>query len=795
MQSKISFSNSSFNNLNKYIKPDNQGNSGASSISKNNAPEVINFESKTENLNTTLQSTSNPNAPSIIYKETKSAYSITSHSDKDNVNINQIRCIIRDFKNDLKKLQKEDCIEYNRLYLKNTLGFSDEDAEKYSKEIYQIMLDYYGVDNINDSFKRDDFKNEVTFSTLMVRLSKAGEEQKLKDITDAVGTTNFINMMNNYQNNTVDYLQFFNDYLVGKSFEDAMSFSNYSKYLRDNILKNADDNVYATYQYVGLHKYFRNNLNFDDYDLSDEMKKSVVKEIVDEDGYDAMVLHLVNGNYAIVNSCTNESESEDMGAIVGNIASLACDDDFSKDLFNLYSRMLLGTTGNTTNDEYSDAQVTACEKLIKKYIDNGKNMELYGYSLGGGIMEAAYSRIKEEGETKYTDKIKSVCVYNPFTLIAELDEKANIKNLVGDKKFLRYCAESDVVSTFNNYVEQLDGNTLYLNAADINSRDWFEQRGKACSPLELFTKGNHSFSAVNGYKHSSFDTYGNVTKGHEGSFASISNVINALEKDYHVTGHTASEFVKGQNYNGYKEELNSMSLDECMKNSFKDYVNLIIKDTGFESKLGDFGDLKDELLDYMGENFGEIKYKHSKGTPLYVELGEDTLGDIIGEYMSEFIWNIVKDTEVEKGPFTFDAATFVDQDDLEDAVWYAFANDTDNIYKIIEAKYSKNNEAACDYVDDFIDNLMDDYENDIHWNEIFDKIGKKDLKKKLKSQFKDKLKINGSDAEESFTVNNNASLEYQHLMETIENGTYDGGGLINPDYTSTTTTTTTTVAK
>ena len=520
-----------------------------------------------------------------------------------------------------------------------------------------------------------------------------------------------------------------------------MAYTEYTKYLRQHLPKDSDDYGYSMYQYSGLHKYFRKNLDIDKYDLSDQIKNSVVQEIVDEDGYDAMVLRLTNGNYAIVNSCTNDSESEDMGAIVGNIATLACDDDFSKDIFSLYSRMLLGTDVSS-NDAYSDAQITACEKLIKKYIDDGKSMELYGYSLGGGIMEAAYSRIVEEGDSKYTDNIKSVCVYNPFTLIAELDEKANIENLVGDEKFLRYCAEGDVVSTFNNYVEQLDGNTLYLKAAGINSKDWFEQRGSACSPLELFTKGNHSFSAVNGAKHSSFDYNGNVTKKSAGEFVSISNVINALEKDYHVTGHTASEFVNGQNYNGYKEELNSMSLDECMKNSFKDYVNLIIKDTGFESKLGDFGDLKDELLDYMGENFGEIKYKSTPGYDYFTNGPEQTAGNIIGEYMSEFIWDIVEDTEVEKGPFTFDAATFVDQDDLEDAVWTAFANDTDNIYKIIEAKYNKNNEAACDYVDDFIDNLMDDYENDTHWNEIFDQIGKKDLKKKLKSQFKDKLKIN-----------------------------------------------------
>jgi hypothetical protein len=480
-----------------------------------------------------------------------------------------------------------------------------------------------------------------------------------------------------------------------------------------------------------------------------------------------------------------------MGAIVGNIATLACDDEFSKDLFNLYSRMLLGTTGNTSNDVYSDAQVTACENLIKKYIDDGKNMELYGYSLGGGIMEAAYSRIKEEGDPKYTDKIKSVCVYNPFTLIAELDEKANIENLVGDKKFLRYCAEGDVVSTFNNYVEQLDGNTLYLNAADINSRDWFEQRGKACSPLELFTKGNHSFSAVNGYKYSSFDSNGNVTKGNEGEFVSISNVINALKKDHSFTQNNLEDYVNNQNYKDYKESLNSMSLDECMKNSFKDYANLIIEQTGASDKLGDFGDLKDQILDYCAENFGEIKYNHPEGTPFQVQLTEETAGDIIGEFMSEYMWNVAKDAKKGKGKFV------IDKEDFQDVVWEAFESDTDNIYKIIEAKYSKNNDAACDYVDDFVDKFMDDYYDELGFFEFWDKGWESTVRKQLKSQFKDKLKINGSDTEDSYTANNNntASPEYQHLMETIENGTYDGSGLINPDYTSTTTTTTTTVAK
>ena len=735
MQNKVSFSNSSFSNLNKYIKPNEQNNASGSYVSKNNAPEPMKLDASfTTNMNSTMHDYLSNSDHKPFYKlMTNSDYSITSHSDKDNVNINQIRCIIRDSKNDLKKLQSDDCVEYNRLYLKNKLGFTDADAEKYSKEIYQLMLEYYGVDNIYDALKRDDFKNEVTTSNLMVRLSKAGEEQKLKDVMDTIGTTNLINMMNNYQNNTIDYLKLFNDFLTGRTLKGAMSYQEYTKYLRENIPNNKDDFGYAEYQYSKLHKYFRKNLNIEDYDLSDEMKKSVVQEIVDEDGYDAMVLLLPNGNYAIVNSCTNETESEDMGAIVGNIATLACADNFSKDVFGLYSRMLLGTDVSS-NDAYSDVQITACEKLIKKYIDEGKNMELYGYSLGGGIMEAAYSRILEEGDSKYTDKIKSVCVYNPFTLIAELDEKANIDNLVGNEKFLRYCAEGDVVSTFNNYVEQLDGNTLYLKAAKINSNDWFEQRGKDCSPLELFTKGNHSFSAVNGAKHNSFDSNGNVTANSAGDFVSISNVINALNKD------------DENNYNDYKRELNSKNLNECMKYSFKDYANLLIEETGFESKLGDFAALKDPILNYCADNFGEIRYKYPPGVDYLTQLKKPPAGDIIGDYMSEYIWDKVEDTDVEveitsSTSFKTGAKHFVDKEDFEDAVYYAFSHDTENIYKIIEAKYNKNDEAASEYVDAFVEKMMDDYRSYTKWLEFIDKKGMGRIEDNLKEQFKSSLKI------------------------------------------------------
>ena len=145
MQSKISFSNSSFSNLNKYIKPDNQNAPSGSYVSKNNAPEAMELDASfTTNMNSTMSNyVSGSNAPIFHIVMTNSDYSITSHSDKDNVNINQIRCIIRDSKNDLINQQKDDCIEYNRLYLKNKLGFSDEDASKYSKEIYQLMLEYY----------------------------------------------------------------------------------------------------------------------------------------------------------------------------------------------------------------------------------------------------------------------------------------------------------------------------------------------------------------------------------------------------------------------------------------------------------------------------------------------------------------------------------------------------------------------------------------------------------------------------------------------------------------------------
>ena len=824
MQSKVSFSNSSFSNLNKYIKSNNP--TITSNVLKNSDisdVESINLSSSNINGSTIYISNSNSSSPK---NPTKSSYSITSHSDSDNVNINQIRCIIRDAKNEIKNYQNEDCELYFKDMLIRKYNYNETDAEIYAEKLKDFMLTYSNASSLVDYVSNEKYKGIYDNAKLNDYLIMHDDNTKINELNSNLGYSVILDLLEGYQNEAVNYLDLYYNYLEGKTLTDAMNEYNYKEYLRDklNMTKGAtydSDYMYKEDRYNKLLEIFNDSLNSEDYELSYDMKKSIITEIVDENNYDAMILQLTNGNYAIVNSCTNEKENEDLAAIIGSISNLTCTDSFSKELFGLYSSAFFDMkTSNTSY--YSDAQISACEKTIKRYIDEGKNMELYGYSLGGGIMEAAYARILVEGDPKYTEKIKSVCVYNPFTLIAEQDSTEGVEKLAKDNKLLRYCAEGDVVSIFNHYVEELDNNTLYLNAAPINSKDWLEQKHKLCEPTELFTKGNHSFSAVNGYKNSSFDEYGNVTKGNEGEFVSISNVIHSFVVDPKKNGFKKGKFSQAVFYD-YDEKYNTMDLEENMKISLPYYGKIMLRTLKFDKKIpSEFNPMIDEILQSFGDNFGNINYS--------------TFSSVFGKYLADYIYDQTKNVEITNGKeeyinvaaellgaviggvtlgpggaaggaFLFGmlgcginsvtADTLIDESAFKDAIRKSIIENEATIITLTGGIISEDREAIDNSVDILVEDIIDNYSSSLENSPIKNSelvISK--LESNLKSKIKSEIKIDSKENETSSVENHHYySPEYEHLMDMIENGTYDGSGLINPDYTSTTTTTTTTVAK
>lgn len=825
MQSKVNVTNTSNINMSKYVANTIPTSSNITKDNKGTSVEKINLADST--ILSSINSVSNSNASSVVKFDSKSAYSITSHSDKDNVCINQIRYIIRDYKNSFIDYQKEDSINYFTAMLKSKYNMTDAEATSYAQNMYKILIDSASVTSINDIFNDSKLKNKYKNTLLADADFEKCDENTLTFVENKIDRDDVKKFIKDYMNTSIDYLDLYYSYLEGRTLSDAMNKDNYSNYLYDKLKKNViatNDSELNYYlgRYDSILSKFETSLNPKKYDMSYELRQSVITEIVDEDGYDAMVLKLTNGNTAVVNSCTNEKEDEDMLSIIGNIASLACEDDFSKDLFkNIFLDAHDINTPETTI--YSDAQINACVKIIKKYIDQGKDMELYGYSLGGGIMEAAYARILEEGDKKYTDKIKSVCVYNPFTLIAEQDSENGINLLANNRKFLRYCAEGDVVSTFNHYNKELDNNTLYLRAAAINSVEWFQQKGKnnACKPTDLFTGGNHSFTSVNNYVNSSFDINGNVTFGREGKYISISNVINALNDNFMGPAELNEVVLGSYKYNRYDDSLNIYDLDECMKISFPVFGKMMLERAGIDmEKYKDFEPVINDLLEYCGNNFGNIKYRSING--------EDSMGSIIGEFLEDYIYDQAKDEQVvpddakknvatkvlkyfpalapsafvatfvaEK---TISAKDFIERDEFKSAIRYVTSQHEYTVFKLINGILKDDGVETSKSVDDLVVAIVKNYNSNMKGPQIIDKSST--VLDKLESALKSRIKEKIPNCDTNTYYSRSDDAEYRNpyadkVLQDLENGTYDGGGLIAPnlDTSTSTTVTTTTVAK
>ena len=286
--------------------------------------------------------------------------------------------------------------------------------------------------------------------------------------------------------------------------------------------------------------------------ISDAMLDLVLIETVStENGYDAMVLQMPNGDYIITNCCTDADSANDLIAIAyPMLKCLIGDDSIIGFLFNsVLNKMDVGKILDIfENTDLSMDQVISIYTgqiddnvaLIEKYANeaqkNGDKIHLSGYSLGGGIQEAAYSEIMlNSNYADVADVIDSVTLYNPFSLYLEiylnyyvcpkqdiLLEEAIDKIVGEDSNFLIYSAEEDAVSLFNNIVDYLVKNTRFIIARDVQSNS-IESFGDLFDFI-IGSGGNHGFAYIHDADNNSFDEFGNISE--LGKFTPISESVD-----------------------------------------------------------------------------------------------------------------------------------------------------------------------------------------------------------------------------------------------------------------------------
>jgi len=218
--------------------------------------------------------------------------------------------------------------------------------------------------------------------------------------------------------------------------------------------------------------------------LSPEMMNSTVEEIVASTfGYDAMVLKNEDGNYMIVNACTNNDSGNDIGAI-----AYALSDYFtgSNDLTSAVINSLLKYKDNISNDRMLGIVETDFEKvykgqindnieLIKKYSkkaqEDGCKIEQYGYSLGGGISSAAYSEIKYKADNQQKAYNFISNVENEFSrLYVESSDAFDTISLLGfDSSWISFYDDpliNDIFSDSKLTREEFDMIKVFLSQSE-----------------------------------------------------------------------------------------------------------------------------------------------------------------------------------------------------------------------------------------------------------------------------------------------------------------------------------------
>ena len=264
---------------------------------------------------------------------------------------------------------------------------------------------------------------------------------------------------------------------------------------------------------------------------TDSIKDYTIEEVYTDSyyGYDAIVYKSENGEYIIDSASTNANQGKDILSIAYSMSEYLFGDTTDSTLNYVFNTLIQSSImsvdgedihdmmGNSSIKELiaqgkinaeevkmlRDGQARACENLVKKYLDKNENVILNGYSLGGGITQYTYAKLKEDERYKdKLDNIKSVCTYNGFTAFGDYD---TMKGLNGDPKVKLYCTEGDFVSIFNNNASEYNksGNLVMIKADNLKKMKSIRN----LSEYIVGSNGNHAFSHI---IKDNFDENGNL---------------------------------------------------------------------------------------------------------------------------------------------------------------------------------------------------------------------------------------------------------------------------------------------
>ena len=468
-----------------------------------------------------------------------------------------------------------------------------------------------------------------------------------------------------------EYYAIFSEYITGKQLGEIVD-ENGLKLLTDKALieeilnkNNITENVDVIYEEINTildeHKE-----SIDLSKLSEDMLASTIEEVVTTtSNFDAMVLKNTEGNYVIVDSCTNAQSTNDIYAIAYALAKQIVGDD---ELVSLVIEQILPVLNNETinsSDYYLDLvnnggveyleqiynqqlqdNIALIEKYAKKAQEEGNLIQLNGYSLGGGIQLTAYSALCSTNP-EIEQYIESVSVYNPFISYMEqnpmnegesffsnlftkddnvkwyeklLDpslgrnkENQLIDYLASSEKVRIYSGEEDYISTFNNCLYDLKDRFTFLKTEDI-------EQGEISNISEIYSiilgdKANHNFRVI---EQEYFDENGNIKE--TGEYVSISD---SLAKAAGEEENPLSKlFSKITDVLGIESPESTYAID------YKNIINSTLNLADLENLLSDVPEAQpivDELIIYFEDNVGNYTY------------------DGIAEALTDGVWDVVGD--------------------------------------------------------------------------------------------------------------------------------------------------------
>lgn len=489
--------------------------------------------------------------------------------------------------------------------------------------------------------------------------SKGYSANNYSDI-DNIYINKLSDVMTDLQNNLgPEYYKVFSSYITGLKLSDIIASDGTIIPLKDT------DKLLKILQEQGLTKdpvivmseinkiLSEGKINFGE--TSAEMLSSTITEVVQSNhDYDAMVLKNSEGNYLIVNSCTNASSTNDIYAIAYVMAKQIVGDN---DLLDLAIEQIIPAINNSAiNDnslyldlinnggtkyleEVYNSQLQSNIDLIEKYTKlaekEGQKVELNGFSLGGGLQLTAYSMACMENP-EIENYIQSVSVFNPYISYLEqnpMNQGTETKNfferlkqiinqedtqdnplvsyVASSEKVRIYSSEEDYISTFNNSVYDLLDRFTFIKTKDL-------EKGKVKELTDIFKvvigdEANHGFKPIIG---SSFDEYGNIAE--PGSYVSISDSLENVIDD--------SSPLK-ELFRTIKEKLPLADNEEKYKVDYSSIILQTMNLANIDQLTADIPELKpilNKVSKYLRTNIGNYSYDG------LVEAATDGVWDVVG---------------------------------------------------------------------------------------------------------------------------------------------------------------------